>query len=70
MVNRVKLTCYFIPRVAQAICITETLRRNIMEKYHFTLVDSGKRLTDKEIQEIRDIMSTIIARYIVKKKKR
>lgn len=31
-----------------------------------TFVDSGKRLTEKELWEVRDIMSTIIARYIVK----
>jgi hypothetical protein len=31
-----------------------------------TFVDSGKRLTENEVSEVRDIMTDIIARYIVK----
>ncbi len=34
----------------------------------FTYRDSGIRLTESEVAEVRDIMTTIIARYIVKNK--
>lgn len=34
--------------------------------YRVTFKDSGKRITGKEVQEIRDIMTDIIARSIAK----
>lgn len=39
-----------------------------MDKLKVTIIDSGERLTDMQLKEVRNILTNMIVRYIINNK--